>query len=92
MRYLIPILCFCLLLFSITDCGGKTPPAEEMVPEPEEELPKVPPAERGRISKVNDSPLSELCRELSIDDVLFLNNIWATRSDALIDKLGEFVG
>ena len=43
-------------------------------------------------SKIDDRTLTELCRELDIDDVLFLNNISETRSDTLIEKLDGFVG
>lgn len=44
------------------------------------------------VSQVEDRTLEELCRELNIRDVLFLNNISATRSDSLVEKLDGFVG
>ena len=43
------------------------------------------------ISKVDSRNLKEMCQDLNIDDVLFLNTISTTRSQGLIDRLVNFV-
>lgn len=44
------------------------------------------------ISQVDDRKLAQMCKDLEIDDVLFLNTISTTRADSLIQKLSDFVG
>lgn len=43
------------------------------------------------VSEVDDRNLKEMCQDLEIDDVLFLNTISTTRSKGLIGKLEAFV-
>lgn len=44
------------------------------------------------ISQVDDRNLAQMCQDLGVDDVLFLNTISTTRADSLIQKLSSFVG
>lgn len=44
------------------------------------------------ISKVDDRKIAEMCEDLGVDDVLFLNTISTTRADSLIQRLADFVG
>lgn len=44
------------------------------------------------ISQVDDRKLAQMCQDLKVDDVLFLNTISTTRADSLIQKLASFVG
>lgn len=44
------------------------------------------------ISKVDDRKIAEMCQDLRIDDLLFLNTISTTRADSLIQRLASFVG
>lgn len=44
------------------------------------------------ISQVDDRKLAQMCQDLGVEDVLFLNTISTTRADSLIQKLSSFVG
>lgn len=44
------------------------------------------------ISQVDSRTLTQLCQDLNVHDVLFLNTISTTRSKSLIEKLDAFVG
>ena len=44
------------------------------------------------ISKVDDRKIAEMCEDLGVDDVLFLNTISTTQADSLIQRLADFVG
>lgn len=44
------------------------------------------------IAQVDDRKLAQMCQDLKVDDVLFLNTISTTRADSLIQKLSSFVG
>ena len=40
----------------------------------------------------DDRKIAEMCEDLGVDDVLFLNTISTTRADSLIQRLADFVG
>ncbi len=44
------------------------------------------------ISQVDSRKLAQMCEDLNVRDVLFLNTISTTRAKSLIDKLDSFVG
>lgn len=44
------------------------------------------------ISKVDDRNIVQMCQDLNVKDVLFLNTISTTRASNLIDRLSAFVG
>lgn len=44
------------------------------------------------ISQVDSRKLAQMCKDLKVNDVLFLNTISTTRADSLIQKLADFVG
>lgn len=44
------------------------------------------------IAEVDNRKLAQMCKDLKVDDVLFLNTISTTRADNLIQKLADFVG
>ncbi|MGM9538756.1 MAG: DHHW family protein [Candidatus Onthomonas sp.] len=44
------------------------------------------------VSKVDNRKIAQMCQDLGVDDVLFLNTISTTRADSLIQRLADFVG